>query len=523
MAGFIDARTLPEGSEIHSDLCIVGAGAAGITLALRLRNSGLNVCLIESGGLEFEAETQNLYEGEMKGFDAYATNSNRLRYFGGTTNHWNGNIWPLFDDDFKKRDWIPESGWPLTRTDLEPYYVTAAEICEMMGPYNWDPNGLKDHLYPVFFDSRVTESQSLEPAVLQHSPPTRFGSRYQADLQSAENIKVYLYANVCTLDGKVPGKLEWLGVKTLNGLELRFHARQFVLCTGGLENARLLLNSQPWNAKALGNEYDLVGRYFMDHPLARLGRVEFFDLKDAALKVPPQSPNQGVKGALTLTGASMEKLGVARVVALLSSVSKMDTRKAVKNFTEQSQLAWESGDGWIDSYLKWNDSAETLGKDLAKIYGLRDSVEAYADFVIEQLPYRESRVGVSNRNDRFGQPQISLDWRFSPEQARHTQEALKLMASAIGASGLGRMQVDTDLDFTDPGRFKFSSSFHHMGTTRMSDKPAEGVVDRSLRVHSVENLYVCGSSVFTTGGVSNPTLTICALATRLADHLQGLA
>jgi len=168
-------------NKVHScDICIIGAGAAGITLARALKDSSIQICLLESGGLEPEAETQSLYEGDNTGFPYYPLNTARLRYFGGTTGHWGGCCWPLEDNEFRERDWVPYSGWPISRTDLDPYYPLAQETCEI-GPFNYDPvywSEESDRPLLPLDDSRV-----LTKVYQNSSPPTRFGTRYRDDIE----------------------------------------------------------------------------------------------------------------------------------------------------------------------------------------------------------------------------------------------------------------------------------------------------------------------------------------------------
>ena len=100
--------------QVATDVCVVGAGAAGVVLARNLKNAGREVCLLEAGGMDYENDTQTLFEGENIGAEYYPLDHSRLRFFGGTTNIWGGRNITLDPIDFKKRDWVPHSGWPIS-------------------------------------------------------------------------------------------------------------------------------------------------------------------------------------------------------------------------------------------------------------------------------------------------------------------------------------------------------------------------------------------------------------------------
>ncbi len=253
---------MPGGTELECDLCIIGAGAAGITIARELAGTRLRVCLLESGGLEPDQATQELTEGESVGLPYYALSATRLRRFGGTTNHWAGTCHPLDEIDFETRPWVRDSGWPLTRSELEPFYRRAHEICQL-GPYHYDPAAwttARDRALDL--DARV-----LRTGVSLGSPPTRFGRVYRADIEHAGNVRTYLFANAVELEF-APGseRIARVRVACLTGNRLSVRARCYVLAAGGIENARLLLASDRRRRDGPGDRYDLVGRHFMDHP-----------------------------------------------------------------------------------------------------------------------------------------------------------------------------------------------------------------------------------------------------------------
>jgi choline dehydrogenase-like flavoprotein len=258
----LDARTIPSNAVLEADTCIVGAGAAGIALAREFIGSRLKVLLLESGGTEIEADTQDLYRCDDRGDSYPDLTTNRLRFFGGTTNHWGGWCTPLEDIDFEERDWIPYSGWPFDRTHLDPWYRRAQPICQL-GRYDYVPANwgiAKSPPAPPF------AGPSFVCKMLQVSPPTRFGLFYLKTLTEAPNVTTMLYANALQAEvGDGGRQVKHLAVATLAGGRFTVTARAFVLAAGGVENARLLLLSREAAGGRLGEDHDLIGRFFNTH------------------------------------------------------------------------------------------------------------------------------------------------------------------------------------------------------------------------------------------------------------------
>src|SRR5437870_4154142 len=259
----IDARTLPNGSVLEADLCIVGAGAAGISMALEWIGSRHKVLLLEGGGLDYEAAMQDLYHAESVGLPYSPLSAARLRYIAGTPGHCAGFCSTLDPIDFEKRAWVPHSAWPIRREDLDPFYARAQPLLEL-GPYEYRADDWQRRdptLVPLPLDPRVMWTK-----MWPFGPPTRFGARYRAAVIGAPNVHLYTHANVCELEANESlGGIEGLRVRTLDGKELRARARYYVLACCSIQNARLLLASNRRTPAGLGNAYDLVGRFFMEH------------------------------------------------------------------------------------------------------------------------------------------------------------------------------------------------------------------------------------------------------------------
>ena len=510
----IDARTVPPNHTVESDLCIVGAGAAGITLARELSGSASSVVLLESGAFEPDERTQQLCNGEIIGHPYHPLVTTRLRYFGGSTNHWTGACRALDAIDFEKRDWVPNSGWPFDRVHLEPYYRKAQPLCEL-GPFAYDGASWEDETSKQL----SFETGRIESTVFQFSPPTRFGNVYRETIVNASNIDTYLNANVTEFETRENGHtVTHANVACFEGNEFKVTARHFVLAAGGIENPRLLLLSNQAHNSGIGNDKDLVGRFFLEHPHIYTG--ELMPTNDSVLSEFYQTravAGTRLRGALTLSAATLRKERILNFAAFLRPAhipgdeslqylsDMLRRRQAPRNFLYHlRRFLMDIGD------ISEARCRRVLGTTRT-VFSLHNRSE--------QSPNPASRVVLADERDALGKRMAALDWQLSDIDKYSLRRAHEILAIELGRAGLGRLRLQLDDGPEWPATL--SGGNHHMGTTRMHDDPNHGVVDQSCKVHGVSNLYVAGSSVFPTAGFSNPTLTIVALAIRLAEHLQG--
>jgi choline dehydrogenase-like flavoprotein len=493
----IDARTLTEGATLEADICIAGAGAAGMTIALDLRGSGLSILLLESGGLERDEATQALSEGRMTGIDTWDLRRMRIRALGGTTGHWAGWCRPLTPQDFEARDYIPHSGWPLKYSDLVPWYRRACQTLEI-GEFEWDADdrakGTGRPLLPV--------SSNIDQRYYQFSPPTRFALVYGPVLDRADDVRVVTYANVTDIRlDQTRGRAESVVCRTLEGTSFRVNAGRYVLALGGVENARVLLASRSQQREGVANGHDVVGRYFMEHPhyYGSIGVVHASAL-DLAFYA------RGDSDFKRADGTPVQMLGA---LGLSAAVSR---RERLLNFSATFQPTGRTG------YPK--NESDTLKSAAAEVLVTRGGGGFQTPVLTvraEQSPLRESRITLTDEVDALGMPRVALDWRIAPQDDEKMRRAMVILGRELGAAGLARLWVPGDATRfiwrQDPGG-------HHMGATRMGRDSAVSVVDADSCAHEVRNLYLTGGSVFTTGGDSNPTLSVVALAHRLADTLR---
>jgi choline dehydrogenase-like flavoprotein len=532
---FIDARSLAAKTVVQTGVCIIGAGAAGITLARSLRTAGFPVVLLESGDLDFDPDTQDLEAGDLAGIPNYPLDVCRLRFFGGTTNHWAGTCRPLDPADFEPRPAIPLSGWPLKRDDLLAYYRQAQDLCQL-GPFDYDPAtwiGKTGQTGPKFDPTR------LRTAIFQISPPTRFGQTYREDLRQSETVTVYLNANAVDLEANATASaVESVKVATLGGPNFSVRAKYVVLATGGLENARILLLSRGVQAAGLGNTYDLVGRYFMDHPYFSSAGIAQFAIADPSLPLlllGVDSPVTNAFATLAIgeplqAGGPSSTNGIAGFQILCRPMQRIvhgvDSLKtvagALRHFSVPAHLWEHLGNILHDRDVVADSIYRTLtGRRTSPFVSDQANAPVVGtsfDILVEQTPNPASRVTLSTARDALGQNRIVLDWQLTEIERRTYRRAQELIGLEFGRLGIGRVNARKLPEGGWPADLLGAN--HHMGTTRMSNDPKTGVVDADGRIHGVNNLYVAGSSVFPTSGYANPTLTIVALALRLGDEIR---
>jgi len=516
----IDARELTADSLIEGDVCIIGAGAAGISIALEWVHSSARVILLEGGGFNLEASLQDLYRGEITGKPYYPLQAARLHYFGGTTGHWAGFCAPYDPIDFERRRWVPNSGWPITRKQLDPYYQRAQQLVEL-GPYEYDPEyweGQDPDVIRLPYDPRKVQTK-----MWQFSPPTRFGTRYRDAIINAPNLHLYTYANVCEIEANEANKsIEQVHIGTFEGKQHKVKARYYVLACGSIQNARLLLASNRRANTGIGNSHDLVGRYFMEHvemPVAELVLQRPRPLKLYLLNYGQTRS----RGELALTRASQRQNRLLNgTVSLNPGGVGNNPRGTFQEFPAEVVLQY-SDQPEPPPEVKTTVTVEAAANPVAPAPA---SVSPYQVFKLtcrhEQSPNPDSRVSLGPDKDALGMPRATLHWQLTDIDKRSIRKSCEILARETGRSRLGRIRLLDWLTNTRDDEWPdfLSGGWHHMGTTRMHEDPQQGVVDPDSRVHGIANLYLAGASVFPTGGAANPTLTLIALSLRLSDHLK---
>lgn len=529
---------------LHARVCIVGGGPAGISAALSLGQAGIETLLLEAGGLKTEDATQDCYAGSVSDPRLHAPLERyRQRRLGGSTTTWGGRCAPFDEIDFESRPQVPHSGWPLSWAALKPWYARANALCEA-GEFAYRATeAFPEELAPMMagFRSEHFSTDTLE----RFSCPTDFGLRYRKVLREARTLRVLLHANVTGIGSDTDGKaVDRLSVATINGKRFEVRADCFVLASGGLEVARLLLASH------IGKPHDVVGRYYMCHLAGTIGTLRFDG--------PPRSVRHGYDVAadgtycrrrLALGAAAQRAYRTGNFVARLHHPRIVDPahRSGPLSllYLARPFIPWEyarrlhdedaSGiglwlrhvrnvalDPWSTSRFLWHWLwRRTLARRKFPSVVVEPRAHVYSlDFHAEQQPNPLSRVCLGSARDAFGMPRLHIDWRYTRGDVETVERALALLATDIQRSGIGSFIYDPDGVETEIRRYGAYGG-HHIGTARMGEDPRSSVTDSDCRVHGLANLYVAGSAVFPTSSQANPTLTIVALALRLAEHLRA--
>ena len=536
-----DLRQLARGTVVAADVCVLGAGAAGITLARELAASGLRICLAEGGGTEFEyLESQTLYQGVNVGIPI-AIETGRLRYLGGSTNHWGGRCAPLQDSDFRRRDWIPHSGWPLQLADLEPYYLRAQKVSGFVAPWRSDADTLT-YLHAAL---PPLDSTWLMPFLWHYTPPMKdapvwkWGNAYAAELRESSNIRTLLHANFTAFSTeKNHSRIRSMTVSSLNGISATIRANTFILCCGGIENARVLMLAAESNGGGFASDGDLVGRYFMQHsrgPAALVVSEKRMTAVQEQFNILRGADGLEVEVGLALTPQAQQSERLLNCSGVLQYQGDPDSGITAAQEIWRSLLAGSWGpalgekvgvvaedlSGVMQALKQRVSSGHSLDREGSPIIPSR-SATLLLD--LEQAPDPQSRITLAPEKDALGLRRVQADWRIGELERRTAVQFTTHVAAEFARLGIGRCKMQPWLqDSRVPMTDSLHETYHYLGTTRMAETPAEGVVDSRCAVFGMENLYVAGSSVFPTAGQANPTLTIVALALRLADLLRQRA
>lgn len=503
--------------DVSYDVCIAGAGVAGITLALELAKTGKQVLLLEAGDIDYSDQSQEVYAGDIVGREYFELDVARLRYLGGTSNHWAGYCRPLDDFDFEARPELDLSGWPIGKPDISPWLEPAAAILEI------DPN---------YADDAIVDGTdgNLRRIDVRLSPPVRFGERYLEALKTNDNIQLVLNANL--VDIKVDtasGAIQHMTIAGYGSVSQRFDvsADVFVLALGGIENARALLNANSQVDAGIGNGNDLVGRYFMEHV--------HLDGGFAILNGPLEEHFDGLKTFnrvgeavnFAITGDFTRSSQILNCEMRLADIARGESKPDPESWKARIKRMLCNSDYVVDiaSYFDEGFKAQRCMLAHEHANALAGEYDGVVRLSSEQKPNPNSRVLLSDERDKFGLRRTALDWQLTELDKKTIQESMLELGRYFASKDIGRLKVPDWMLDDGPGiagmaEGERGADFHHLGTTRMAESASEGVVDSNCKIFGSTNFYVAGSSIFASGGHVPPTLTIVQLTLRLADHLN---
>jgi choline dehydrogenase-like flavoprotein len=550
----IDSTTVEPDAVIDVDICIVGAGPAGIILAREFIGTSQRILMLESGKFENDSRIEKLSDGDVRSryFGTSALAVGRKRQFGGTPNNWvyrtepwDGRLYarclPPEPLDFEARTFEPSLCWPFSVDDLSPYFQRAVTAWNG-GRFDYRVETWSGSLRPL-----ETASGVLETRICQHGPSDVFTIGYRNELLAAGNIDIHLGGTAIALESN--GHADQVGnlrVAGSNGSTFSVSAKTYILACGGVENVQLLLSSDASRPGAAGNRHDNIGRYVTDHPEFRMGfifprhmdayeKIALYDIRwvdqhmvsgfltlsdevkrsenllNMSVALSPRGPGFGTEAnraiedlAISIRRGEMPSRFLGDIGSILSSP------RDVAAFVRGRRPARYSA-----SYSDYRGGWSRAGTDPSRF----PAMELWA--ACEQTPHRDNRLTLMNDRDWLGRKKLRFDHCWSEADRQNVQRSIEIFSAELEAAGLGRLRQW--YQWQGSSRPRFAGLHHPMGGTRMHVDPRFGVVDENCLVHGLSNVYVAGSSVFpTANGYANPTLTLLALAMRLADHLKEI-
>jgi choline dehydrogenase-like flavoprotein len=345
----------------------------------------------------------------------------------------------------------------------------------------------------------------------------RYGKMYKERIVNAKNIHLYTYANAVDLQtNNTVTEVNKIVVKNYTGKTHTVKAKQIIMACGAIQNTRLLLASNSRAKAGLGNDNDLVGRYFMEH----------IEVPVADIEMLKPFPTNLYTFDFVATKASAE----------LSITPEVQEKEQILNGTSSFHLNTPPLDEQKKRISSW-ESFSKVEKHLSKLSNSWKMAEEEAkqgkgnvgksfrmDIRLEQAPNPNSRVSLSNEKDELGVPRVHMNWDLTPLDKRSIRTIHFLVGKEMAKSGLGRLKFRNHFEDENDNSWPDDThgGNHHMGTTRMNSDPKKGVVDINCKVHGISNLFIAGSACFPTAGAPNPTLTLTALSIRLSDHIKSI-
>jgi choline dehydrogenase-like flavoprotein len=544
-------ETLTDSGTTHADVAIVGAGAIGVALAVRLSGRVGRIVLIEAGGPRFKPMSNfKFFKAERIDDTRHApTELYRRRMLGGTTSVWGGRCIPFDADDFTAARDRP--GWPITFAEFDAYVPYALEFLDAGAPEFSAAAALGPHLLPI----ADSVSDLVLDRIERYSRPTDVWQKWRQNLVRSRDVMV-IHGASCTgvLTNPEGTRATALELRTVSNRRHNVAAATIVLACGGLETPRLLLASRSSRSCGLGNERDLVGRFYMTHLVstaenvgalrfATAGTARAFDFERTVDGVygrrmillspearrrenlpnivfrpsrPPMdnaSHRDPVLSALFLVRSLLIPPEYAR-----SMTAKLGSLPRSQEWREHGGNIVSGAPGLMRFSADWLARRLLAKRKLPSIFLFRKDGKYPLEFNAEHMPNSDSRVLLGSDTDPLGVPRLIVQWRFRDTELHAICRAYRVLASAIAKSGLGEVQLDADLS-EGVQRALVPQGGHHIGTVRMGADPSTSVVDRHGEVWGTHGLFIAGTAVLPTSGFANPTLTAVALAFRLADHL----
>jgi choline dehydrogenase-like flavoprotein len=521
-----DFNDYRDGDTLTADICIVGAGVAGLSIAAEFLGTGCKILLLESGGKKDEAATQRLYQSDVMRLPHDGVHNGRFRVYGGSSTRWGAQLMTLEPLDFSARSYIGQSGWPIDYETVAPHYDRAQNILRVNDlSYEedlWQELGIE----PLPFERSILRYRFSKWPAFKHR---NLAKTVGPQVETATNIDVLLHANLVEIVPDPGGStVESLNIKSLHGRSAMVHARTIIICTGAIEVARILLASNSVIREGVGNQSGIVGRYFQDHISIRVARLNPADRQRFTQTFDPAfhgDTMHSCKLAMTSTAQAQHRtLNImGHVVFGFTEESGLyELRKVLRAVQSKKNPIPSPLGAWRIMRYSSDIFRMAFGQYLARRRLSPKLAKCHLALECEQAPSADSRVMLSSEKDALGMPKTVLDWRLSDLEKHSIQVYTNLFRQEWERLEMGDAEWNQVIDQPGDGWIdECTDTYHHAGTTRMSHDPRSGVVDGNLKVHGLDNLYIASTSVFPSSGCGNPTLTMMALCMRLADRLKA--
>jgi choline dehydrogenase-like flavoprotein len=517
---FENCGAIPDGF----DVCIVGAGVAGLTAAWALTQSGARVLIIEAGGFGDEERSQSLFDTEVE----FVAEQNlgvtaRFRTFGGNGTRWGGQLIPLTEGELGPRPVIGHEGWPIDSRSLSRHLAKALEMVEIRDAIFDASCYQARNRRALGFDSDVLTTRLSKWIPWRRRNIGRF---LKPALTRDPNILVLLHANaVEILLNESNSSVAGIRTRSYGGREHVVTAKSYILAAGTIEVCRLLLASRGQRPWGVGNQRDLVGRWFMDHTFVRAGFIVPLDRKALLDGVRPffirnvmHTPRFELTSQVQSNHRCLSAYVLVRFEARPGS-ALAELFATFKQFQAEGMRGLLKGRYWALLSGLPDVAAALLARTVLGLRPIPTKSTPVVYLSSEQPPRRDSRIYLTEKRDAIGMPKVAMHWSIGEEEERTLFVIGRLFDEQLRKHNVGRMQWEGFDPYAGTRTVGISDHYHHLGGARMSLSEDDGVVDRDCRVYGVRNLYIASGATFPTSGSTNPTFTIMALAVRLAEHL----
>jgi choline dehydrogenase-like flavoprotein len=546
---------------ITYDICVIGAGPAGLTATIELAAQGFTVALVESGVDGFNKTAQSLSDAHISTLNTHSPMEDAVRRgLGGTSSIWGGRCVPLDAVDFEVRDFVDTSGWPFTYDELAKYYPRACELLDV-GSADFEVSACHGMATSArLLSSKFADTDTIRATQLERwSCSPQVWQSHKAEVLS--NHRITVYEGLTCVGFRHD---QSTGAVTAALMKSTFFAKPdpsmikakvFILACGGVECTRLVLNSiqDPLGLKLESSS--LVGRYYMGHPSGKIADIELFGKSSETLYGFERDASVYVRRRMALSPSVLLDEKLLNMVFWLDNAQLSDYRHG-SGVLSAAYLALTSpligrllapaairkravGTGKIKRIGHvmncLNNPIGTIGFCFSFIW-LRyiktprlpgfftfSASNRYAlHYHAEQAPNWGSTITLSEEMDALGMRRADIALKWSPQDIDSIIRGHNILDHGLQSAGIGRLIYQYEpAELEHAIREQAIDGFHQLGTLRMATNSTNGVSDKQGLLFGTTNLFVASSAVFPTSGQANPTLSVVAFAVRQAAYITN--